>query len=129
MTKFAGVFSGGIAVVGMSDLRSFLLNTAPYRRHLRISEYGDPEKDVGALKELSAMHFLDKLSDPLLIVHGANDPRVPAGEAIQFYRQMQKRKIDGKLVLFPDEGHGIALRSNRVKYTAYVIEFLKRFQM
>lgn len=127
MTKFAGVFQGGIAVVGMSDLRTFLLNTAPYRRHLRISEYGDPDKDAEPLKELSAMNYLNQLKDPMLIIHGANDPRVPAGEAIQFYRQMQSRKIDGELVLFPDEGHGIVLRSNRVKYTSYVISFLKRF--
>lgn len=130
MTAFAGVYSGGIAIVGMSDLLSFLNNTAPYRRALRVSEYGDPEKDKEALIQLSPVTHLEKLNAPLLIIQGAEDPRVPAGEAIQFYRKMQERGIkSGKLVLFPDEGHGIQKRGNQVKYQAYVLEFLKQWEL
>ncbi|MEO0337055.1 MAG: prolyl oligopeptidase family serine peptidase, partial [Pseudomonadota bacterium] len=101
MTKFAGAYDAGIAIVGMSSLLTFLENTAPYRRALRVTEYGDPKKDLKALQELSAMTYLDQIQAPMLIIHGATDPRVPAGEAIQVYRAMQAKKLEGELVLFP----------------------------
>ena len=126
MTKFAGAYDAGIAIVGMSSLLTFLENTAPYRRALRTSEYGDPEKDLEALKKLSALTYLDNLQDPMLIIHGATDPRVPAGEAIQVYQAMEQKKLPGQLVLFPDEGHGIRKRRNRALYLGYLFDFLDK---
>jgi dipeptidyl aminopeptidase/acylaminoacyl peptidase len=126
MTKFAGAYDAGIAVVGMSSLLTFLQNTAPYRRALRVTEYGDPEKDLEALKKLSALTYLDRLKAPMLIIHGATDPRVPAGEAIQVYRAMQQKQLPGQLVLFPDEGHGIRKRRNRALYLGYIFDFLAK---
>jgi dipeptidyl aminopeptidase/acylaminoacyl peptidase len=126
MTIFAGSFDIGIPIVGMSDLVSFLENTAPYRRKLRESEYGYLDKDMEALKKLSPINYLDKLQGPLLIIHGANDPRVPAGEAIQFMRKMQDKGLDGELLLFPDEGHGVRKRKNRAIYFSYILEFLDK---
>jgi dipeptidyl aminopeptidase/acylaminoacyl peptidase len=76
MTKFAGAFDAGVANVGMSNLLTFLENTAPYRRQLRISEYGDPVKDRESLIRLSPMTYVDQLKSPLMIIQGANDPRV-----------------------------------------------------
>lgn len=126
MTKFAGTYDAGIAIVGMSSLLTFLKNTAPYRRALRVTEYGDPEKDLEALQKLSAITYLDQLKAPMLIIHGATDPRVPAGEAIQVYRAMQAKKLPGELVLFPDEGHGIRKRRNRALYLGYIFNFLDK---
>src|SRR5262249_45412411 len=79
MTMFAGDYDAGVDLVGISDLRTFLRNTAPYRRILRISEYGDPDKDADVLAKLSPMTYIDHTKAPLLIVQGASDPRVPAG--------------------------------------------------
>src|SRR6185369_10071719 len=90
MTMFAGAYDAGVDIVGISDLRTFLLNTAPYRRILRISEYGDPEKDSEALKKLSPMTYVDRVTAPILIVQGATDPRVPAGEALQIHEAFQQ---------------------------------------
>ncbi|MBC86396.1 MAG: S9 family peptidase [Bdellovibrionaceae bacterium] len=126
MTMFAGAYSAGASIVGMSSLVTFLENTGPYRRHLRVTEYGDPEKDLEALKKLSPVTYLDRIQDPLLIVHGATDPRVPAGEAIQFYEAMEKKGLDGELVLFADEGHGIRKRKNRAIYIGRILEFFKK---
>ncbi len=123
MTRFAGAYDAGISLVGISNLISFLNNTAPYRRKLRISEYGDPEKDREALIKLSPITYIDKIKAPLLIVHGATDPRVPAGEAIVFYEEMQKKNIPGELILFSDEGHGVAKRKNIALFYAYFIDF------
>jgi protease II len=126
MTLFAGTYQAGVAIVGMSSLISFLENTAPYRRALRISEYGDPEKDREALIKLSPLYHLDKIKDPIMVIHGANDPRVPAGEAVQIYEAMEKKKLSGELILFADEGHGISKRGNRVLYIGHAISFFKK---
>src|SRR5258708_40147217 len=93
LTMFAGDFDAGVDVVAISDLRTFLKNTAPYRRILRISEYGDPEKDAEALAKLSPMTYLDRVKSPLLILQGASDPRVPAGESIQLHDALERTGV------------------------------------
>jgi len=125
MTKFAGAFDAGVANVGMSNLLTFLENTAPYRRALRISEYGDPTKDREALVELSPITHIDKLSAPLLLIQGANDPRVPVGEAIQMHDALEKRGKTTKMVVFPDEGHGTQKRENKVLEIGYTLDWLR----
>jgi dipeptidyl aminopeptidase/acylaminoacyl peptidase len=124
MTMFAGAYDAGVDVVGISDLRTFLRNTAPYRRILRISEYGDPDKDADALARLSPMTYVDRVKAPLLIMQGASDPRVPAGEAVQIHESITARGIPCELMIFPDEGHGAQKRENRVLMLGNAIAFL-----
>lgn len=123
MSYYAGSYDAGVASVGMSNLVTFLKNTAPYRRPLRISEYGDPEKDLEALIQLSPITHVDKIKAPLLIIQGANDPRVPAGEAVQIQTLLEKKKIPSDLILFADEGHGASKRSNRVYSIGHTLDF------
>src|SRR4030095_15438639 len=108
MTMFAGTYDAGASMVGMSKLDLFLRNTAAYRRVLRTSEYGDPERDAEALRKLSPVTYLDRVKAPLLLIQGVNDPRVPVGEAIQIHDLLDKRGIKSPLILFADEGHGAA---------------------
>ena len=126
MTMFAGAYDAGVAVVGMSSLTSFLKNTAPYRRALRASEYGDLEKDADALVKLSPITYIDRLRAPLLLIQGANDPRVPVGEAVQMHNALEKRGAKSQLIIFPDEGHGAQKRENKVLQTGYAIEFFEK---
>jgi dipeptidyl aminopeptidase/acylaminoacyl peptidase len=125
MTMFAGTYDAGAAVVGISNLVTFLKNTAPYRRILRITEYGDPDKDAEALKKLSPVTYLDRVNAPLLVIQGVNDPRVPAGEAIQLHDALAKRGVSSPLILFPDEGHGASKRGNLVLEIGHVLRFLE----
>lgn len=126
MTRFAGSYEAGVALVGMSNLVSFLNNTAPYRRILRISEYGDPVKDKDALMKLSAVSYVDKVKAPLMIIQGANDPRVPVGEAMQIHETLVKKNIPSQLIVFADEGHGSAKKENQVLEIGHMIEFFKK---
>ena len=126
MSRFAGAYDAGVSVVGMSNLLTFLENTAPYRRALRITEYGDPEKDRDALIALSPSTYVDQVKAPLLIIQGANDPRVPVGEAIQIHDQLKSRGIDAPLIVFADEGHGSVKRENRVLEAGHILEFFAR---
>jgi dipeptidyl aminopeptidase/acylaminoacyl peptidase len=127
MSKFAGSYDAGVSIVGISNLITFLNNTAPYRRILRISEYGDPVKDREALIELSPVTYSDRIKAPLLIIQGANDPRVPVGESLQIQKILEEKKIPSQLVIFPDEGHGSSKRSNQVLEIGYTIDFFKKY--
>lgn len=126
MSRFAGSYDAGVALVGMSNLVSFLNNTAPYRRALRISEYGDPEKDKEALLRLSPTTYVDQVKAPLMIIQGANDPRVPVGEALQFHETLTKKSIPSELIVFADEGHGSSKKENQVLEIGHTIEFFKK---
>jgi dipeptidyl aminopeptidase/acylaminoacyl peptidase len=129
MTMFAGAYDAGVAVVGMSNLTTFLNNTAPYRRSLRITEYGDPAKDGEALRRLSPITYIDRVRGPLLIVGGANDPRVPVSEALQMKAALDSRRTPAQLILFPDEGHGSQKRDNRVQEVGHTLQFFNEHLM
>ncbi|MFT3700430.1 MAG: prolyl oligopeptidase family serine peptidase [Kofleriaceae bacterium] len=126
MAMFAGAYDAGVDNVGIANLVSFLANTSPYRRALRITEYGDPVKDKVALEKLSPITYVDRIKAPLLVMQGVNDPRVPVGEALQIHDALEARRIDNKLVLFPDEGHGSQKRSNVVLTLGYELAFFER---
>ncbi len=126
MTMFAGAYDAGVDIVGISSLLTFLNNTAPYRRALRVNEYGDPEKDKEALVKLSPITYIDRVKAPLLIIAGANDPRVPVGEAIQMHDALTARGLKSPLIIFPDEGHGAAKRANQVVQAGASIEFFEQ---
>jgi protease II len=126
MTRFAGAYDAGVSDVGPANLVTFLTSTAAYRRALRASEYGDPEKDRDALVELSPITHVDKVSGPLLIIQGVNDPRVPVGEALLMYDALQKRGLPSDLILLADEGHGRAKRSNMALSFGHALAFFEK---
>ena len=125
MTKFAGAYDAGASIVGIGNLLTFLQNTAPYRRVLRTTEYGDPEKDRDALIELSATTHIGKLKAPLQIQQGATDPRVPVGEAIQMYEAAQKTGVPTELIVYADEGHGAGRRDNQVLMLGHALRWME----
>ncbi len=126
MTKFAGSYDAGVSVVGMSNLKTFLMNTAPYRRALRIAEYGDPEKDAKALAELSPITYVNQAKAPMMLIQGASDPRVPVGEAVQMHDALTNRGLEAPLIIFADEGHGAGKRDNGVIQLGAALEFFER---
>ena len=127
MTRFAGAYDAGVSIVGISNLITFLNNTAPYRRILRTTEYGDPDKDRDALIQLSPITHVGRLKAPLMIIQGANDPRVPVGEAVQMYEAARKTSVPTELIIFPDEGHGAGKRANQVLQLGYALRWFKEY--
>lgn len=126
MTLFAGTFDAGAARVFISNLDTFLRNTAPYRRALRATEYGDPDRDAEALRLLSPVTYLDRLQGPLLLIQGVNDPRTPVGEAVQLQQALERQGARSTLILFADEGHGAGRRANRVLEVGHLLRFFDR---
>jgi dipeptidyl aminopeptidase/acylaminoacyl peptidase len=126
MVNYSDRLRGGIDVSGIADFVSFLTNTAPYRQNLRRAEYGD-ERDLDMrsfLRRISPLTNADRITRPLLVVHGKNDPRVPLSEAEQLVNKVRSRGGEVWYLLAADEGHGYRKKQNRDVYFATCAQFL-----
>src|SRR5439155_97256 len=105
-----------VDVVGISNLATFLKNTSGYRQDLRRVEYGD-ERDstLRAWMERTApLNNVDKVTKPLFIVAGMNDPRVPRTEAEQMVAALKQRSVPVWYLMAKDEGHGFRKKNNHL---------------
>ncbi len=118
-------WAAGIDTVGISSLVTFLENTAAWRRGYREREYGSLEHDRDFLLEASPITRVDAISAPLFIIHGANDPRVPVGEARQIHAALSERGVRCELLVYDDEGHGLAKLENRLDAYPRAVAFLE----
>jgi dipeptidyl aminopeptidase/acylaminoacyl peptidase len=113
LTFYPDKFSCGVCQFGIANFISFLENTAPYRRPLREAEYGYLDRDRTMLEQISPLSHIASVTAPLLIMQGANDPRVPLSESTQMYEALKATGRDVELLVFADEGHGFVKRENR----------------
>ena len=126
MAFYPNLWAAGVDIVGIVNFVTFLENTAPYRRALREAEYGSLEKDRKILDSISPINSIDKIKAPLFVIHGANDPRVPLSEAEQVVSKLKEHGRDAELLVYPDEGHGLAKLKNRLDAYPKVIKFLNK---
>lgn len=114
MVEFNSFLRCGVDVVGISNFVTFLQNTQEYRRDLRRAEYGD-ERDPqmrAFLEKIAPLNNVKKITRPLFVVQGANDPRVPLSEAEQMVRALKENKVPVWYLMAKDEGHGFAKQAN-----------------
>jgi dipeptidyl aminopeptidase/acylaminoacyl peptidase len=124
-------FACGVSIVGPSNLQTLLDAIPPYWEsfrsefHLRV---GDPRTAEGKklLAERSPLFKADRISRPLLIGQGANDPRVKQAESDQIVAAMKAKNLPVTYVLYPDEGHGFGRPQNRMSFNAIAEAFLAR---
>ena len=120
-------FVCGVDIVGPSNLITLLESFPPYWKTLTAmmaKRVGDLETDAEFLKSRSPLHLADKITAPLLIGQGANDPRVKQAESDQIVEAMRKNNQPVEYLLFPDEGHGFARPENRLIFSAATERFL-----
>jgi dipeptidyl aminopeptidase/acylaminoacyl peptidase len=129
LVNFSERLRGGVDVSGIADFVSFLTNTAPYRQNQRRAEYGDErDPDMRAyLRRISPLTNAERISRPLLIVHGKNDPRVPLSEAEQIVNRVRSKGGDVWYLQASDEGHGFRKKQNRDAYYRTFAQFLMSF--
>jgi dipeptidyl aminopeptidase/acylaminoacyl peptidase len=122
-------FACNVDVVGPSNLKTLIGSIPPYWKPLRamfdvrMGNVDDP-KDAELIKNASPLFRADKISKPLLIGQGANDPRVNVKESEQIVDAIEKNKGSVTYVLYPDEGHGFARPENRIDFNARAEKFL-----
>jgi dipeptidyl aminopeptidase/acylaminoacyl peptidase len=112
--RYGERLKGANCVVAISSFVTFLENTQSYRRDLRRVEYGDERdaKQRAKLMEISPLTRVKELDLPLMIVTGANDPRVPASEADQIVAAVRGNGREAWHLLAKNEGHGFAKKEN-----------------
>lgn len=117
-------WAAGIDIVGIANFITFLENTGSWRRELREAEYGSLADDRAFLESISPTTNADSIETPLFVLHGANDPRVPVGEAKQIAEAVREQDVPVSIRVFDDEGHGITKRENRIDAYTDIVEFL-----
>lgn len=114
MVHYSDRLLGCIDVVGMSNLVTFLEKTRAYRRHHRRFEYGnetDPEMRAH-LEAISPNNHVDKITKPMFIIHGYNDPRNHYSDAEQMFASLKANGVPAWFLMAMDEGHGFRKKSN-----------------
>ncbi len=117
-----------VDVVGISSFVTFLENTQDYRRDLRRAEYGD-ERDPAMrahLETISPVNNVDKITVPMFIVQGENDPRVPVTESAQMVQALREQGNQVWYMNALNEGHGYRKKENRDIYQQAVVMFLRQ---
>ena len=124
---FSDRLRAAVDIVGISNFVTFLENTSAYRRGHRESEYGSLAENRAFLESISPLHQVDQIKAPLLVIHGANDPRVPLSEAEQLVAALKKRDVPVRFLVFDDEGHGLARLKNKLVAYPAVVDFLREW--
>ncbi|QSX00025.1 S9 family peptidase [Haloterrigena alkaliphila] len=124
LTEYPDLWAAGIDVVGIANFVTFLENTGDWRRELREAEYGSLAEDREFLEEISPTNNIENIEAPLFVLHGANDPRVPVGEAEQIAEKAEAQGVPVRKLIFEDEGHGFSKLENRIEAYSAIADFL-----
>jgi dipeptidyl aminopeptidase/acylaminoacyl peptidase len=127
VTHYPDLWAAGIDVVGICNFVTFLEKTGAYRRAHREAEYGNLREHRAFLEKISPINHVDKIKCPMMVIHGANDPRVPIEEAEQIVAALKKRSIPVEYLRYEDEGHGLAKLKNRLDAYPKMVAFLDRY--
>jgi len=128
MTHYSDRLVGGVERYGISNWTTFLQNTEAYRRDNRRAEYGD-ERDPkmrAVFDRISPMNNVARITKPMLVMQGANDPRVPQSESDQVVAKLRAGGNETWYVLFADEGHGFQKKPNNDLRREVETVFLRR---
>ena len=118
-----------VDLFGVANWSRTLESVPPYWEAFRealYAEMGDPKIDSARLHRISPVFHADKIKVPLMVLQGANDPRVLQVESDEIVAAAKKNGVPVEYVVFPDEGHGIRKLSNRIIAYRRIATFLER---
>ena len=125
------VFDVGIDIFGVTNWIRTLESTPPWWQAQKVAllgELGDPATERERLHRISPLFHASNVVRPLLVIQGANDPRVLQVESDELVEAVRANGVPVEYVLFPDEGHGFRNRVNRIeaseRYAAFLAEHL-----
>jgi len=126
ISEYPDYWGAAAAIVGISNFKTFLVNTADYRRYIREAEYG-PLSDSVWLESISPTTKAKNIEAPVLLIHGANDPRVPISEARQIFHAVISNGGIADTLFFTNEGHGTANKENTIAEYTRMAEFFEKY--
>jgi dipeptidyl aminopeptidase/acylaminoacyl peptidase len=123
-------FAVGVDIFGVSNWLRTLESMPKWWEAARLALYkevGDPEKDKDFLRETSPLFHADKIRRPLIVLQGANDPRVIRSESDDIVAAVKKNGVPVEYVIFPDEGHGFTKKKNQIDGWSAILKFLDKY--
>ena len=128
-TNYNDLIRCSLDVVGISHFGTFLKNTEAYRRDLRRVEYGDERdpKMAQFFETISPLNNASRITKPLFVVQGGNDPRVPLTEAEQMVAKVRENGSPVWYLMAKDEGHGFRKKNNADFQFYATVMFVKQF--
>jgi dipeptidyl aminopeptidase/acylaminoacyl peptidase len=123
-------FNAGVDIFGVSNWVRTLKSIPPYWEAERISLYseiGDPTKQEKMLREISPLFHADKITKPLIVLQGANDPRVIKPESDEIVDAIKKKHGIVEYVVFDNEGHGFTKKANELRAYKAILDFLDKY--
>ena len=121
------IYACGVDIVGPSHIKTLFESIPPYwapAKKEMVLRVGDVENDRELNRRISPFFHAEKIKAPLMVLQGANDPRVKIAESDQIVSAMRERRLPVTYVVFPDEGHGFARPENRLDANARIERFL-----
>jgi len=125
-----GEFKVGVNIFGVSNWLRTLESIPPYWESFRLALYqeiGNPETQRDFLIETSPLFHADKINVPLMVLQGANDPRVIQAESDEIVAAVRKTGVPVEYVLFADEGHGFSKKKNQIEGWGKILAFLDQY--
>ena len=122
-------FKVGIDIFGVSNWIRTLESIPPYwesQRKALYDEIGDPVKDKAFLTATSPLFHAANIRKPLMVIQGANDPRVIKPESDEIVEAVRKNGVEVEYVVFADEGHGFSKKKNQAEASAKILAFLDK---
>ena len=122
-------FKVGVDIFGVSNWVRTLESIPPYwesQRKALYGEIGDPAKDKEFLVATSPLFHAHNIRMPLMVIQGANDPRVIKPESDEIVEAVRKNKVEVEYIVFPDEGHGFSKKKNQAEANARILAFLDK---
>jgi len=126
LTRLPDRWAAGVDLVGPSNLITFVDSVPPYWLEMMEDWVGHPQKDEALLKERSPITYADDLVAPLLVIQGANDPRVVKAESDQFVARLRERGVDVTYHVDETAGHGPPGRDGWIEWLRLTADFLER---
>ncbi|MEH6665482.1 MAG: alpha/beta fold hydrolase, partial [Brevundimonas sp.] len=120
-------FEAGINIFGVTNWVRTLESIPPWwgaQRDALFDEMGDPATDAERHRRISPLFHASRIVRPMLVVQGANDPRVLQVESDELVAAVRANHVPVEYVLFPDEGHGFLRRENRITAQEAYLAFL-----
>jgi dipeptidyl aminopeptidase/acylaminoacyl peptidase len=127
LTRLPDLFRSGVAFVGVSDWITALEGASPQLQASDRIEFGDinDPDDREFFVGLSPLAHVQSIRAPVMVLHGANDPRDPVAESDQFVRAIREQRGEVQYLRFPDEGHSIRRLENRIIAYRRIAAFLE----
>ena len=123
-------FAVGVDIFGVSNWIRTLESMPKWweaQRAALYKEVGDPQADRAFLEETSPLLHADKIRKPLIVIQGANDPRVIKPESDDVVAAVKKNGVPVEYVVFPDEGHGFTKKKNQIEGWSAILKFLDQY--